>query len=310
MGFKAFFNKNIECADKIKDNLIYLYPKRTIFVGKTILVPNDCAAVFVYKDRVSDVLFAGKYVLNEATLVETFSRMNGGLFKKKNGVFKTIKKFNADIYFVSLEEKQYFQFFSDIPFVFKTSDFGKVKGYAMGMCNIKMFRPELLIERLLDIYAYLKKGVFERETGFIIGNVVNKILERINVDFVNILFHTDEVSGYIDGEIEYSFDNLGFRVTNVDIESMSFSKKQQLQINEYIAKAKAQGKEFEIENFGINKEVLDYKKTSKDENKVVGNESTKLSFMLNNSTRCRYCGAEASDIFKYCPICGKVLKDE
>ena len=121
MGFKTLFNKNIECVDKIKNNLIYLYPKRTIYVGKTILVPNDTVAVFVYKDRVSDVLSAGKHIINESSLVETFERMNGGAFKrKKNGLFKTIKKFNADIYFVSLLEEAYFPFFSDIPFVFKT----------------------------------------------------------------------------------------------------------------------------------------------------------------------------------------------
>lgn len=309
MGFKTLFNKNIECVDKIKNNLIYLYPKRTIYVGKTILVPNDTVAVFVYKDRVSDVLSAGKHIINESSLVETFERMNGGAFKrKKNGLFKTIKKFNADIYFVSLLEEAYFPFFSDIPFVFKTKEFGKVSGYASGMCNIKMFKPELLIERLLDIYAYLKKGVFEKETGFIIGNVVNKILEKINVDFANILFHTEEVGNYINGEIEYSFDNLGFRVTKVDIESMQFGKKQQLKINEYIAKTKLQSTDFELGNFSIDKEVLDYKKESN--GKIVGNESAELSFMLNNSTKCKYCGAEAGDIFKYCPVCGKVLKDE
>jgi len=309
LGFKALFNKNIECADKLKNNLIYLYPKRTIFVGKTVLVPNDSVAVFVFKDRVSDVLNAGKFILNEATLPETFSRINSGIFGKKKG-YRTVKKFNADIYFVSLEEKHYFEFFSDIPFVFKTKNFGKVKGYSMGMCTLKMFKPDLLVEKLLDIYAYLKKGILEKETGFIIGNVVNKILERINIDFTNILIHTEEVGNYIDGEIEYAFDNLGFRVTNVDVESMSFNKKQQLQINEYLAKSKLTNKEFEIENLEINKEVLKYQKESKEKNDIGGNESTELSFALNNTTRCKYCGAEAGDIFKYCPICGKVLKDE
>ena len=310
MGLKNFFNKNIECLDKIKNNLIYLYPKRTIHVGKTILVPNDAVAVFVYKDRVSDVLGAGKYIINDGTLVETFARMNSRRFKKKNGFFKSIKKFTADIYFISLEERNFFEFHSDIPFVFKTKEFGRVSGYTAGMCSLKMFKPELLVEKLLDIYAYFKKGVFEKETGFIIGNVINRVLEKINVDFSNILVHTEEVGHYIDGEIEFAFDNLGFRVRNVDIEAMEFGKKHQLQINEYMASSKLKNSEFEIGNLKISDEVLDYQKSRADKEKISGNESTELSFALNTTTICKYCGAEINNLFKKCPVCGKKLKDE
>ena len=306
MGLKSMFSKNIECQDKIK-GLIYLYPKRSVFVGKTIIVPNDCFAVFVFRDRVSDVLQAGKYTMNENALPKTFSMLHAGRFSRNNK-YREAKKFKADIYFVSTKDQQFFSFQSDMPFVVKDKQFGKIRGFAFGSCTMKMFQPDLVMGELLDLYAYFKKGVFEKEVGYIIGNNINKYLEKSRIGFVEMLENNDMVSDYLNRELEFAFDNLGFRVTNIDIQALSLPDKIQLKVNEFLANKKKDNKAFDLNNLTSDKESLNYQQAG--DSDIKGKEDIDLSMALNNTVRCSYCGTEVDAIFKTCPICGKNLKGE
>lgn len=299
------FSKNIECQDKVK-GLIYLYPKRNVFVGKTILVPNDCIAIFVFRDRITDVLASGKYTLNENSLPKTFSLLKAGRYSRNNK-YREVKKFKADIYFVSTKDQFYFNFQSDVPFLAKDKTFGRVRGFAYGTCTVKMFQPELVMGELLDLYAYFKKGVFEKEIGYIIGNNINKYLEKSRMEFLQMLENNDMVSEYLNRELEFAFDNLGFRVMNIDIQAMSLPDKIQLKVNEYLANKKKDDKVFDIAKLTEDKESLKYQKAGEE---VEGNQDLDLSMALNNSVKCKYCGTEVETIFKTCPVCGKNLKDE
>ena len=105
MGFfkkiKQLFNKNIECGSEVDNHIVYYLNKnKYIHLNKNIFVREKCACVIVYKYKVCDILFEGKYRINEESIPETYARAK---IEKRKLKGKKTRKIRADIYFVNLK---------------------------------------------------------------------------------------------------------------------------------------------------------------------------------------------------------------
>lgn len=319
--FKKLFNKNIECGAELDGQLIYLFPSsgRIVHINRNIIIPDGYNAVFVVKDKITDVMYPGKHKMDEQTLPQTFNRLNY-IKKIRNG--KVIRKFKGDVYFVSMNTFRNFNFSSDIPFIIRSHEFGKVKGKCEGACEFTITDSRYAISYLKQSYAYLKKGVAENDFGKIIGNEINRKLERSKMDLLDILNNVSVANDYLGDELNNCFDDIGFRVKDVKLVAIDFDKRIQKKVGDYLANKNLVEKKFsqmEFQKMSTNEIDNPILKSNNQRNMVAEiNPEAQSYFEPKNSSAiqnsnvsgncrviCKYCGFEFGDNFNFCPNCGK-----
>lgn len=308
-SLKKLFNKNIECGDKLIGRFLYHYPARygKFTVNRNIIVPAEYVVVIACAGRVTDVLPAGKHTLNESTLLGTYKHLKVGRFSRSG---KAPTQLKLDLYFVYTKPIKFFAFYSNVPFLKKCHEFGKVRGRAGGVCTLHILEPAKFVEYLLIFNAFLSQKNVEYDIGYLIGNQINKLLEKGRFEFVNILNDKGMIASYLSEKLEAQYDKYGFRIYHVQLKSLKLNNKQQQQINKYIADQRLSEGEFAKEalsilkggfmSFSENQSLMP--SGSEVKNSVDFLES---SYNMSGISVCDLCKMEYSEMFKYCPHCGK-----
>ena len=236
MGFfsliKKLFSKNIQCKSDMENDLIYLFPSRsrTVHIGYNIIVKSGFKAVFVVRDKVTDVLNEGKYRLDWLTLSNTARKL------KIEKLDNAPNSFRADIYFVNTKLFNQMVFESNQPFIFKTANFGRVVANSGGICSYQISDASAFISVLLRDRAYIKNKTAMKLISYYIGNEINNQLENGKVSFDEIITSPKSINTLLN---ECMFEALlfaGIRVTNIVMASIQcVSKHQQNKINEFLA---------------------------------------------------------------------------
>lgn len=252
MGFiKNFFkrfSKNIEPREDISNVLVYMHPirKRVVKVNATIDIQPNFAVVVVLNDKVTDVLSSGRHKVNGSTMPVTFQRLKLGK-PTKRGNYK--KWFKADIYFVNLKTFQGFKYLSDDPFYTKSDKFGRIKGYSEGLCNLTVKDAEELINYLLKRTTKIKPQYAEKEAGILVGNAVNKLIEKSKLHFSDILLKPEKLNKYLNPMVNEHLKEQGISVESVELHSLQLTKKVQKRVNEFLSNKAAfttNGNSFEL----------------------------------------------------------------
>lgn len=308
-GLKKIFNKNIECGEKLIGKFLYFYPSRfgKFHVNRNIIIPSDFVVVVVCKGRVTDLLQAGKHTLNESTLLGTYRFMRVGRFSKSGKQPTTI---NIDLYFVYTKAIKFFAFFSDIPFKKKSRQFGVVKGKANGVCTLQITEPIKFIEALLIGHGYVTQSIAESEVGLVIGNHVNKLIEKARFDFEDVLNDKGMITSYLSDKLEIEYDKVGFRIYLVELKSLNINKSKRAQVNKYIADKKLAESAFAKEALSLLKGGF---VNSNEKSAFLANtdsaettaQKMSSSYSISGTKVCPNCAVEYSVMFKFCPHCGK-----
>ena len=313
VGLKKLFNKNIECGEKLMGKFLYFYPSRfgKHHVNRNIIIPADFVVVVVCKGKVTDLLHAGKHTLNESTLLGTYRFMRLGRFSKSGKQPTTI---NIDLYFVYTKAIKFFAFFSDMPFKKKSTKFGMVKGRANGVCSLQITHPIQLVEYLLIGRGYTTQKEAEGDIGLLIGNKVNKLLEKAKFDFVEILNDKGMITSYLSDKLEIEYEKIGFRIYYVHLKSLNINRSKRAAVNKYIADKQMAEGEFAKEALSLLKGSFIKENQSSaflasDENTEEIARKMTSSFSISGMKVCPTCTVEYSEVFKYCPHCGKSSED-
>lgn len=246
---KEFFNKNIECGEEIDNEIVYLYPaKRGHSVGVNIVVKTGFVACFVCGNKVTDVLFPGKHKVNGSVIPGVYKKLKLGVPNKKGNL---PKKFKCDIYFVNTQIISDFEFESNIPFVFKTEEIGKVKGYVGGICKFQICDANTLLNYYLSEQPRIKSANLIYEVSSYIGNNASRLIEKSELKFFDLLSKPNDVYAVVNAEIEDDVSGLGIAVKEVKLTNLNLPKKVQKRMNEYLEqknKEKNNEEEFLSEN--------------------------------------------------------------
>ena len=336
---KSLFNKSIECGDELNGRLVYLYPLkgRIVHINSNIIVNDGYSAVFVVNDRVSDIIPSGKHKLGGAVLPVTFSRLK---LDRPNKNENYEKKFRADIYYVLTSVLENVEYSSNEPFYAKSDKFGRIKGYAEGLCNIQIFEPEKLLKVLLIERPFIPNKQSKELITDLVGNEVNKMLAKSKVGFTEILLNPKVLTSVLNPAINEKTEIFGVRVYNLEVASLKLNKRLQKKVAEFLAERSHFDKQFE--NTGIKfqpeKIVPDKvdvsvgntttnefgyeQQTNQSAPQIVrrgGNvkapiantnyERTDIGSqenILNNDNKkvCKFCGETIDAKFAFCPKCG------
>ncbi len=308
-GLKKIFNKNIECGEKLIGKFLYFYPSRfgKYHINRNIVIPADFVVVVVCKGRVTDLLQAGKHTLNESTLLGTYRFMRVGRFSKSGKQPTTI---NVDLYFVYTKAIKFFAFFSDMPFKKDSKKFGVVKGKANGVCTLQITEPIKFIETLLIGNGYINQSIAESELGLSIGNKINTLIEKAKFEFVEVLDDKGMITSYLSDKLEFEYDKIGFRIYFVQLKSLNINKTKRILVNKYIADKQIKEGVFAKEALSLLKGgfINQNEKSAflTNSESVEGTAQTMgSSYSISGSKICSHCSVEYSEMFKYCPHCGK-----
>jgi len=301
-NLKNIFNKNIECDDSIDDRIVVRCKKKWLYLSKNIYVKEKIACVVVYKGKVCDVVYSGKYRINGDSVPETFGRAK--IEKQTSKGFK-IKRIRADVYFVNLEDFKGVDYKSNIPFKTKSNSFGKVKGCLSGKCSLKVLDAGSLIKYLIGYKGKIKNKEISEKLSLLIGNKINNLIQK-NKILTDMLFNNQEyVENILNTDMQEALDKYGLFVYNVQIKAVDFSKKKQEQINEYLS---SHGRI--ITNVNISS-VLGQSNNDQKVTISIGNTSQSVqnhnTNNINNCLICSHCGKKNMPNSKICINCGKVL---
>lgn len=229
------FSKNIDCSDVINDKMFHFFTvkNRTITVGANIIVPEGYSAIFVCRDKITDVLPNGKFAITGANMPKTFKRMRLGKANKK-GNFP--KKFMADLYFICTNDVSNIRFASYNPYKSKSNKFGRIKAHSEGTFNMKIHEPEKLLKYMLLERAFVGDDLFLDLLGGMIGDYVNNALMNCDRPFYEIVSNSQYSYDLINGQLiaDNPFDFAGFSISNVKIEFMKVDAKLQEKIEEEV----------------------------------------------------------------------------
>lgn len=236
MGFlknlKDIFNKNIECGDEIDNRIVFRYKKKWLYLSKNIFVRENNACVIVYKGRVCDIIYSGKYKINGDSIPETYGKARIDRQTKKG--YK-IKKIRADIYFVNLEEFNTFAYMSNTPFKTKSSTFGKIKGCLAGTCNIKTLDAGSVVKTLISHKGHIKNKEIYKKLGLVVGNKINKLIQKNKIPTDMVLNNQEYVEGILNTDMQDALDREGLFISGVRLKAVNFSKKHQGKVNKYLS---------------------------------------------------------------------------
>lgn len=298
-SIRKMFSKNIDCSELLDNTPFHFYSQksRVVTIGSNIVVKDGFEAVFVCRDKVTDILPAGKYSIIAGNLPKTFKRLH--LLRAKGGNFAT--KFRADIYFVAKTQINDLRFCGSVPYRSKSRRFGRIKGYPEGYFSINIFDSAKLVSCLLKERPYINDVDFLNAIGTEVGNLVNESLMSIGKGFVDIVTNPNEVSELLSGiPLRY----LGCELLKINLVSIKIPEK---------LEQKVAG---EIENRReVNVEINEIYGTSLDEkmpNISNGVVEEKLNVDMAQPTEkgsayknCLACGSLIDKNANFCPDCGR-----
>lgn len=314
---KEMFNKNIECGNEIVDHVVLPVPKkRWLYLNKNIFVREKNSAVIVYKYRVCDVIYEGKFRLNQDTIPETYSRAKIERINRKGA---KVKRIRGDVYYVNLNEFKNFAFESDEPFYVKSGELGRIKGFIEGTCTLKIIDPGALIRALIHDTGKAKLKEIHTDMGLWIGNKINQIVEKNKLPASRILTEQEYVEAVINTEMESALDRIGIFVSNVSLKAVNFPKKYQDKVNAFMSEHKRPVKGFDINaNFGVNvspttKVMVERSATSVGQKSLSATSSTNTMQKtqkpvdLPQFKECKICKKRNTINAKFCIGCGSRL---
>lgn len=310
-ALKKLFNKNIECGIEAESHIVFpLKKKKYLYVKKNIVVRDGFSCVIVVRGKITDILNPGKYKINSENLPEAFGRAK----KKKKG---KIKKIRATIYYINKREFKSFYFCSDEPFVAKSQETGKIKGFLQGTCTVRVIDPAQLMK---CVYSRLpkanEKGIADY-ISILVGNGINKKVKKLKIPAGELLSNAQSLEGLINREIEDSYDNVGLFVTNVKLKGINFPKRYKKRVWEYMAR---HGRVLKPAFVSTDTMPNSSEVVSKELKEAVAVESKPSMYQptpfeipkevkITPSVLCERCGGKNSADSKICKYCGNNLSN-
>ncbi len=229
-----WLSNNIVPSGEIDRYFVYAYPLKhnKLKVNVSLDVPQGFQVVVVHNGKITDVVSSGKHRVNGSTMPAIFQKLNLGK-ANKYGNYK--KKFKANVYYVNLKTFTSFSYTSNNAFYLRSEKFGRIRGYSEGICNVRIDSAEEVIKFLLRYANNVKPHHVQREIGNLIGNAVNKCLEKSKLHFSDILLRPEKLDEHLNHAVGNMVNEYGIVAEEVKLHSLQLTKKIQKKVNEFLS---------------------------------------------------------------------------
>lgn len=225
-GFKNIFNKTVSLAPHQHNDVVSFVKFRNgmIKMGSELIVEPNYSLIFVYYNKVCDILNAGQYTFNEEVAPKLFRYSKAVLSKK--GLF-TPKSIKADAYFLSLNEFNHNSFKTQERIVTYKDD-EKIKIKLEGNFSFKIVDVERCMKALCSDYAIIRNKKIVKELCSTVGFEVSKTLNKNNFTLDDYFINKEKICKTIAEGVNAHTQNFGVEVSKFFINQIILPKKYDL----------------------------------------------------------------------------------
>lgn len=243
--FKNLFNKSVSLAQHQSNEVVSFIRLRNgmIKLDSDLIVEENYNLVFVYYNKVCDIIKSGNHKFNEVVAPRLF-RFSKAVLSNK-GLF-TPKSLKADIYYVNLKEFTH-NIFKTQERIVAYKDDEKIKIKLDGNFSFKIFDVEKFMKALCNDYAIIRNKKVMKELCSTVGFEVSKALNGKGFTLDDYFTNKQKICTAIEEGVNKHTASFGVEVSKFFINNVVVPKK------------------FEMENKLKEEEILEEKSSSNDD---------------------------------------------
>lgn len=277
--FKMMFNKTINLLPHQRNDVVSFVRLRKgmVKIGSEAVVEEDYNLVFVYYNKVCDILQPGTYKINEDTIPKLFKFSKSYLTKKGFFIPKTI---TSDVYFVRLKEFNHNMFKTAERITAYNGD-EKVKIRLEGTFTFRVCDVDKFMNALCNDYAIIRNKKIMKELCSTVGFESSKALNGKKFTIDDFIYNKEKICQAIEEGVNKHTQTFGVEVCRFFVGNIVAPKKH-LNVSQIESIDK---KEFtkQTENVDVAKLVEDrLNNLQKDLSVVYVNEKGENSFENSN----------------------------
>ncbi|MDR0726008.1 MAG: SPFH domain-containing protein [Prevotellaceae bacterium] len=204
------------------DELVWKFPYENISTAAQLVVNQSQEAVFVKGGAVCDVFGPG---------TKTLSANNIPILQKLvNLPFGGKTPFTAEVWFVSKTVRRNLKFGTSVPIELLDPLYNvAVPVRSFGEFGVQVTDSSALLTQMVGtLHLFTTEDIIEQFRSLIarkLSTCIGKFIVRQKVTVVEIGAYLDEVSNFVRDAINEEFAQYGLRITNFDVASVNFDKK-------------------------------------------------------------------------------------
>lgn len=217
----------IQHPNERSDEIVFREPQQgagEIAFGAQLIVRESQAAVFFRDGQSLDTFGPGRHTLSTNNLP-----LLSGLMKLP---FGGRTPFTAEVYFVSLREFTDLKWGTAQPIVFRDSEFGMVRLRAFGPYSIRVSDPALFIQQVVGSRAIYTTGMIEDYLRGVIVNEFNDLLGDVHTSLLDLPAQMSELAAAMRNALVDDFRRLGLDLVSFQIVAITPPEEVQRRIDE------------------------------------------------------------------------------
>jgi len=227
MGLGSFFKnlfgkKGLALPDKFRSALIHPMTNglTTIKLGERLNVDTGWGAVFVVKERTTDVFPNGQHILELAMLPKTTKLLNltKGKIKKSKDKVEVIlpDRFLCDLYYVNLDLYKNLPWKSSTIYV-RSKHYGLFRLKMNGFLDFRVERPADFIKLFLYEWSHIPVGKGEKYFEQLVNDEISNKLSKYESTDPNDYLNNKKMSAYLVKMLNENFNRYGANIVIVRI---------------------------------------------------------------------------------------------
>ncbi len=205
----------IEWLDSTNDTMVYRFqrPNNEIKMGAKLTVRPGQKAVFVNEGHTADCFEPGMYTLSTQNL-PVLSRLKGWPYGFNS-------PFKAEVYFFSTRVFTNLKWGTSNPVLIRDADLGPVRLRAYGTYNIRIVKPEVLLEELVSTDGLFQVDEVSDHIRNMIITAFTSAIGAAQVPLFDLASRYREISDTIRLSMQPEVQQFGLDLTQLLIENIS-----------------------------------------------------------------------------------------
>lgn len=222
-NFKKMFNKTISILPHQRPDVVSFVKLKNgmVKIGSDAIVEDNYDLIFVYYNKVCDILKNGEYKINDETVPKLFR--NSKAYLTKRGLFSP-NSIKADVYFVSLKEFTHNMFKTQERIIALNND-EKVKLNLEGTFSFRVVDSDVFMKALCNDYAIIRNKKVMKELCSTVGFEVSKSLSGKKFTVDDYIYNKEKIVQAIQEGVNKHTITFGVEVTKFFINNIIVARK-------------------------------------------------------------------------------------
>ena len=222
-NFKKMFNKTIALMPHQRADVVSFVKLKSgmVKIGADAIVEDNYNLIFVYYNKVCDILKNGEYKINDETVPKLFR--NSKAYLTKRGLFSP-NSIKADVYYVSLKEFTHNMFKTQERIIALNND-EKVKLNLEGTFSFRVVDSDVFMKALCNDYAIIRNKKIMKELCSTVGFEVSKSLSGKRFTIDDYIYNKEKIIQAIQEGVNKHTITFGVEVTKFFINNIVVARK-------------------------------------------------------------------------------------